>query len=111
MASNNDGWEELVQQETGDTWKYADEGEGAELVGTYTGMTANVGQNNSNMYNFTTKSGVVSVWGTSLLDNRLKNIELGEEVKLVYKGKAKSEKTGRQYHDFAIYHRPAQKKS
>ena len=38
------------------------------------------------IYNFKTKDGLMGVWGSTVLDTRLKNLEEGEEVKIVYLG-------------------------
>jgi hypothetical protein len=93
--------------EIGNTWNYKELGKGAKLVGVYTGKEEHVGENDSNVYSFEVEGGdVMSVWGTTLLDMRLKNIKEGEEVKIVYLGEEKSMKrTGKTYHNFEVYHR------
>ena len=91
--------------ETTPTWNYQEEGKDAEFVGVYRGKQEGVGPNESTLYDFVTKDGVVSIWGNSLLDSRFKNLEDKEEVKVVYLGKERSEKTGRTYHNFDVYHR------
>jgi len=79
-----------------------------KLVGIYKSKKENIGPNKSNMYFVEDKKGNLrSFWGTALLNDRFSDINIGEEVKLVYKGKVKSEKSGRSYHDFEIYHRDA----
>jgi hypothetical protein len=98
--TQNDGWEKL---EMSPTWDYKNQ---KELIGTFVGAETGIGPNNSNMYKFKTEKGIVGVWGTTLLDTRLKNLEPGEEVKLVYLGKKPSPKRkGSYYHDFEVYHR------
>lgn len=88
------------------TWDYENE---KELVGIYLSKEENVGPNGSNIYNFRKSDGlVIGVWGNTILDDRFKSIKIGEEVKVVYLGRAKSEKTGREYHGFDVFHRPAQ---
>ena len=84
------------------TWDYKND---KEIVGTYKGMEVGVGPNNSKMYSLDVKGKTIGVWGTTLLDARLKNLVVGEEVKIVYLGKAKSPKSGREYHNFEVYHR------
>src|SRR5580704_7618684 len=77
-----------------------------EFVGIYLGSRDEVGPNKSKLYDFRQPDGsTISVWGNSALDNKLKNINLNDEVKIVYLGFAKSEKTGRQYRNFEVYHR------
>ena len=56
-------------------------------------------------YVVTLKDGTdITVAGTTVLQGRLKNIEKGTPVKIVYKGEAKSS-TGRTYHDFDVFHK------
>jgi hypothetical protein len=102
--AKQDGWKKV---EMSPVWDFKAAGEGAEMVGVFTRMETGVGDNNSNMYHFEQENGgAISVWGNAVLDVRLKNIKVGEEVKLVYLGKEKSEKTGKSYHNFDVYHRP-----
>lgn len=97
-------------------WNYKDEDgkfslkSGDELVGVYLGFEENIGSNNSNVYTFRKENGdKISVWGTTVLDSRLKNLNVNEEVKIAYKGSVKSEKVkGRAYHDFDVWHREAE---
>src|SRR3990167_423589 len=71
----------------------------------HSGMQTNVGPNNSNMYDLETKNGVIGVWGNAVLNTRMMNIQPGEEVKIVYGGLLKSEKSGRSYHSFNVFYR------
>lgn len=97
---NNNNWQRI---ETNPTWDFNEE---KELIGFYMGVEIEVGPNKSNLYDFKKSNGeIISVWGNTLLDTRFKNLEKGEEVKIVYLGKVKSEKTGREYHNFEVYHR------
>jgi len=96
-------WKKIIP---GDAWNYKEEGKGAEFVGTYLSKEENVGENNSMLYAFETEEGVKNVWGSTLLDTRLKNIKFGEEVKIVYLGQEPSQKRkGKTYHNFEVYHR------
>lgn len=82
-----------------------------ELIGVYVSKEENVGRNQSNLYNFKVADGsMVSMWGSTLLDSRFKSIPVGVEVKIVYLGKAKSDRTGREYKNFEIYFKPIQSK-
>jgi len=93
--------------DVGNTWDFKEKGEGAEFTGIFVDRDEHVGENDSNVYNFKTKDGdIIGVWGSTILDVRLKNLEKGEEVKIVYLGQAKSEKRkGKTYHNFDVYHR------
>ena len=80
------------------------------LIGIYASKEENVGPNESNLYTFEKQDGTkIAVWGNTLLDTRFKNLLEGEEVKIEYLGKQKSEKTQRTYHNFEVYHRPMKK--
>lgn len=95
-----DPWKKVEQSPT---WDYKVDN---EFVGIYISREENVGPNNSNLYNFEKKNGeMIAVWGSSVLDVRFKNLKFGEEVKIEYLGKQKSEQTGREYHAFEVYHR------
>jgi len=78
-----------------------------ELIGVFTGKDENVGENNSTIYHLEKQDGeMTDVWGSTVLDVRLKNIKVGEEVKIVYNGKKPSpNRKGKFYHDFEVYHR------
>lgn len=99
MAKKDD-WEKL---EMSPTWDYKNN---KQIIGVFKRMESGVGPNNSNIYYLETEDGVIGVWGTTLLDARLKNLNIGEEVKLVYLGEKPSpNRKGKNYHDFDIYHR------
>ena len=83
------------------TWDFEKD---KELIGVYISKEENVGPNGSTIYNIQTEDGsTVGMWGSTLLDNRFKNIVIGEEIRVVYLGSAKSEKTGREYKNFEVY--------
>ena len=94
-----DKWKKV---EMSPTWDYEKD---KEFVGLFVSKQENVGPNASNLYDFELPDHtIMSVWGNTLLDTRFKNLKFGEEVKIVYLGKVKSEKTGREYHNFDVYH-------
>ena len=70
-------------------------------------MEENVGANNSDIFNIKKEDGSkMSVWGSTVLSTRFKNIVIGEEVKIMYKGSVESKKvSGRNYHDYDLFHR------
>jgi hypothetical protein len=93
----------------GEMWDFKSLGAGAELEGLYMGKEENVGPNGSTVHFIEVNGGQLGVWGNAILDTRLKNLKPDgvEMVKIVYKGKVKSEKTkGREYHDFQVFHKP-----
>jgi len=115
--SNNDGWKKV---EMAPAWDFKEEYKGlpeadkkaevgVSVQGIFTGMDEDVGDNHSKMYHLEQDNGKdIAVWGNTVLDLRMKNVKMGEEVKIVYLGQAKSEKVkGRTYHNFEVYHKPA----
>lgn len=101
--TDDNGWTK-VEQANSEEWDYKTI---PELVGVLTAKDENVGPNNSKLYRFETKDGkAMGAWGSNVLDGKMKAVEVGEEVRLVYLGKKTSEKTGRSYHDFDVFHRP-----
>lgn len=95
---------EWQKVETTPVWNFEVE---KELVGVYISKEENVGPNASNLYTFERENGtMIGVWGGTLLDDRFKNLMVGEEVKIMYLGKQKSEKTGREFNSFEVYRRP-----
>ena len=102
MAENT--WRKI---EVGNIWNYKEEGKDTEFIGIYLSKDEHIGENDSIVYNFKTADGsVIGVWGSTVLDVRLKNLEVGEEVKIVYLGLKPSEKRkGKSFHDFEVWHR------
>lgn len=87
-----------------EAWKY--EAVGDEVIGIYEKMEENVGPNESNMYTLRQPNGeLIGVWGNAVLNARLGSIPYGDEVKIIYRGKTTSEKTGRSYNNFEVLHR------
>lgn len=95
-------WQKVEPQLT-PAWDYKKD---KEIEGLLLEVRTNVGPNNSKMYMIKKMNDeVVGVWGGTVLDTRFSQIQIGEEVKVVYLGLEKSPKTGRQYHAFDVFHR------
>ena len=80
-------------------WGY--EKAGDFIAGTYLGMRTGVGENKANLYTLRTPAGVISIWGSTVLDTKLPFINENDDIKIIYLG----EKTGRgsrKYKDFKI---------
>lgn len=74
-----------------------------ELIGVLVGKEENVGRNQSMLYHVERPNGdKVSVWGSTVLDSRLKFVDLGREVKIVFKGR-KEGNAPQPYKDFDIF--------
>ena len=105
-------WDNLNfrKAENAEAWDYKTQ---PEIMGELMSIQENVGPNNSMMYELeldeTDKAtGLAvrrSVWGSTVLNTRLKNVKVGEIVKIKYLGQKKSEsRKGAQYHDFEVFH-------
>lgn len=80
-----------------------------ELTGVYVSMKSNLGANGSNIYEVRTPTGTVSFWGSTVIDNKMKQVPLGNEILVKFLGEVRNEKTKRTYKDFDIFHKPASK--
>ena len=76
-----------------------------EITGILFNKRNNIGANNSNIYDIEVGDEVIGVWGTSILDRKMEEVEVGEEVRIIYNGKKISDKTKRQYKDFTVQSR------
>ena len=82
---------------------------GNVLTGYYLSKKENIGQNNSNIYEFEVidpaerAGSQVSIWGSQLLDGRFKDIPLGCMVRVTFLGNRQpSTPKGRAYQDFKV---------
>lgn len=86
-------------------WEYLKE---KILEGVFIGVKDNVGKHHSNVYTIEMKDGSrKTVWGSTVLDERMKNLVVGEEVKIEYLGDKPTDK-GNPYHDFTVFHKASQ---
>lgn len=90
--------------EPGDVWDFEKD---RIMRGIFIDKEEGVGPNKSNLYNFEVEGGKrVAVWGSTIIDTRLRNIVMGEEVVIIYHGKVPSEKRkGSEYRNYEVYHR------
>ena len=96
------GYQEVGAQAS-ETWDFEKD---PQFEGVFIEVRQGVGQNNSNLYIFEGEGQKrYGVWGSAVLDTRLKNLAVGEETVIIYAGMAKSEKTDRTYKDFKVFHK------
>jgi hypothetical protein len=98
------GWKEVKRDEAElekpITWEPEIIGE--TLQGTYIDLEENMGQYKSNLYTIKTSEGEVKVWGSKVLDELMKKVDLGLEIRITYNGKQPS-KTGKNpWKDFKV---------
>ena len=77
-----------------------------KFTGVYIGKETNVGPNKSNLYKFKKDGKTISIWGSTVIDARMADIELGHEVMIVSLGDATSPSTGRTYSNYELFSRP-----
>jgi hypothetical protein len=92
-------WEEIDAADS-EIFHFPDDGK--ELTGTLLQVDEDVGTYGSKLYHIETEGGLSAVWGSQVLDRRLQRVNIGDEIKIVYKGIRTSEKSGREYKDFAV---------
>ena len=103
VADGEGDWKKVGDM--GDTWDFRNQ---KTITGLYIGKQENVGENESTIYNLEDAETheVHGVWDTTVLKTKMSQVPVGHEVRIEYKGLAKSEKGGREYHDFDVYSRP-----
>lgn len=78
--------------------------ENKEIEGVYTRKQENIGENESMLYTLKLDSGELkAVWGSTVLDNQMSNVEFGQKIRITFLGKVDSEKRkGKQYNNFMV---------
>ena len=73
------------------------------LIGTFLGTKHDVGPNQSQMHEVKTDDGEkIGAWGSTVLDNKMGEVEVGSRVKITYLDKVTNPKTNRTYKDFSV---------
>lgn len=85
-ASNQEKNEEEWEDQTGNIWKIENEGD------TIKGKVVSIkkGKFDWNNYQLETEDGIFTVFGSSVLQNRMAGIEEGDTVKIVFQGLQKN---------------------
>lgn len=85
--------------------KAAERKEGDSVTGIYRNkMTRkNPDGSDSVLYVLESKDGKIGVNSSATIARAMEQIPEGTTVKIVYNGKARSQKTGREYNDFKVY--------
>ena len=98
-------WKEVPRDEAqGEKTVYV----GPVVQGLYVQCNTEIGENDSTMYEIKTlEHGLLSVWGTTVLDDKMKNVAIGMEVRIEFLGEQKPKKGGKSYGQFSIKCRPA----
>jgi cytochrome c1 len=116
MSKTKEEWNEVSgefgksvrwTEEAKSTW----EGEnsvyvGDEIHGLLDSKREGVGDNAANIYEImTTDHGMLSVWDTTVLRDKMTKVMIGQEVKIVYKGETKPKGGGKPYKTFAVFYK------
>ena len=72
---------------------------GDSIEGIYDKKLENVGKNKANMYLLDTKEGKRSVWGSTVLNNKMDDAKIGEKITITYLGETEGANT---YHNFKV---------
>ena len=77
-----------------------------EVSGVLVKVDEEVGPNGSMLFTLQQKDGTeVAVWGSAILDDLMRKVMTGEEVRIVCTGKQVSPKTKRTYRTYVLMHR------
>lgn len=105
---SKDSWDDApeINAQSSETW---DEKGGEPIIGTYLGFKADVGPNNSKMFNIkrTTDGEIVGVWGATVLDDKMAAVDVGNLVRIEFLGKKANVKTGKEYKDYSVKQKPS----
>lgn len=103
MSNDNSEWQEHGGGAQSDMWL---EEAGKSIQGKLVKVKTGVGKNKSNIYELEVEPGkVVGVWGSTVLDSRFEDIEVGTDVKILYNGKKQGEKARGAYKDYTVFTR------
>jgi hypothetical protein len=78
----------------------------AEVEGKLVNVKADVGPNHSMLYVLEPIAGgeMISVWGSTTLDNKMSVIKIGERIRIVYLGQVPSpNRPGKFYKNFEVF--------
>jgi hypothetical protein len=100
--TDEENWEKVEPK----CWR--PEKEGDTISGVFIGKRVDIGEFGSNAYDIQTKGELLTVFGSKVLDDRMRLVEVGKEVKITFKGKKKGEGKGKKpYNDFDVFTKSA----
>lgn len=85
------------------TWNFE---ENKEIEGQLKRVQENIGPNNSKMYTIIVNGDAFGVWGATGLDRDMENVNLGDDVKIIYAGLKLNPKSNRKFKNFEVYSKP-----
>ena len=96
MDTENQEWETI---EPG-IWKHEKEGDNIEGV-LVNKIPADQAKGMSARYVLDTKEGLMTVWGSAIIDDRMQYVKIGEPVKIIYDGEGANAK-GQKLNKFTV---------
>lgn len=93
-------WEEIKDNDDV-VWK--PERIGDEISGKYIRKEEDVGVYHSNKYTLENENGEIEVFGSTVLDNKFKDVPLGHEVKIIYQGEKPSTPPKKPFKLFQVF--------
>jgi hypothetical protein len=75
------------------TWTYEKDGDFIE--GILVKIQKDIGINKSMLYSINTSNGVKNVWGATILDERMGLVNIGNKIRITYKGTTPTAKKGK----------------
>ena len=97
-ASLDDEWVKVEPN----VWK--PEQDGDEISGVLVLIEEGKGKYNSRIYHIETEaSKQLVVYGTTVLDDEMKYFKAGDLIKIIYKGKRKTEDGKSEYHNYDVF--------
>jgi hypothetical protein len=100
--NKNQGWEEVKDPEDS-VWR--PEAIGDEISGIYLRREDDVGMYHATKYTLETDDGEMDVFGSTVLDNKFKDVPIGYEVKIVYQGEKPSKPPKKPFKLFQVFKR------
>ncbi|WP_321421738.1 hypothetical protein [uncultured Methanobacterium sp.] len=78
---------------------------GESLQGKYIDLEENVGKFKSNLYTIRTNEGEIKIWGSTVLDELMRKVNLNNEVRITFNGKQPSKSGKNPWKDFKVEYR------
>jgi len=83
----------MYQEINPTTWTYEKDGDFIE--GILVRVQSDIGINKSKLYSIEIPEGVKIIWGAAILDERMAFVNVGDKIKITYKGLSKESKSGK----------------
>ena len=85
-----------VGNELPDVWK--PEKEGDSIEGEYVRRKENIGKNKANLYLISVDGVINSIWGSTVLDDKMDHVSPGDKIRITYEG----EDEDKGYHKYKV---------